>query len=189
MSGFITLHTRRLTLRDHRMDDLATHHDLMSDGKVMYYLKNLETKTLEETRDNLLQCIDEINKPERTKFFLRIELQNTRELVGEIGYTVTQITPVGKLVSLGYFTYPRFWNCGYVTEAVKEMIRFAFEENDVYRVSAGCIKDNAGSERVMQKCGMIKEADYREYTWHDGKLKDRVEYRILKNEWLTLSNR
>lgn len=35
----------------------------------------------------------------------------------------------------------------------------------------------------MIKCGMIKEADFKEYIWHNGKLKDRVEYGILKSEW------
>ena len=35
----------------------------------------------------------------------------------------------------------------------------------------------------MIKCGFIKEAEFKEYNYHDGKLKDRVEYRMLKNEW------
>jgi ribosomal-protein-alanine N-acetyltransferase len=35
----------------------------------------------------------------------------------------------------------------------------------------------------MQKNGLIKEAEYKEYILHEGKLKDRVEYRLLKNEW------
>ena len=30
---------------------------------------------------------------------------------------------------------------------------------------------------------MIKEADKKEYEYHDGKMKDRVEYRLLKREW------
>jgi ribosomal-protein-alanine N-acetyltransferase len=65
----------------------------------------------------------------------------------------------------------------------KELIRFAFEEDRVFRISCGCIKDNVGSEKVMIKCGMTKEAEFESFVWHDGKLKDRVEYRILKNEW------
>ena len=42
---------------------------------------------------------------------------------------------------------------------------------------------NKGSERVMQKNGLIKEADHKDYEWHDGKMKDRLEYRLLKTEW------
>ena len=39
------------------------------------------------------------------------------------------------------------------------------------------------SERVMQKNGMIKEAEHVDYEWHDGRMKNRLEYRLLKKEW------
>jgi RimJ/RimL family protein N-acetyltransferase len=29
----------------------------------------------------------------------------------------------------------------------------------------------------------IKEAERKAYVWHDGRLKDRVEYRLLRAEW------
>ena len=35
----------------------------------------------------------------------------------------------------------------------------------------------------MQKNGMIKEAERPDYEWHDGRMKTRLEYRLLKNEW------
>lgn len=35
----------------------------------------------------------------------------------------------------------------------------------------------------MQKCGLIKEAEHVDYEWHDGKMKTRLEYRLLKREW------
>jgi inorganic pyrophosphatase len=72
-----------------------------------------------------------------------------------------------------------------MTEAVRELLRFAFEDNGVYRVSTGCMTENRASERVMQKCGMIREAERKDFIWHDGRMKDRVEYRLLKNEWLS----
>ena len=53
----------------------------------------------------------------------------------------------------------------------------------IYRVTTGCLAENKGSERVMQKNGLIKEAEHIDYEWHDGKLKTRVEYRLLKPEW------
>ncbi|WP_236911863.1 GNAT family N-acetyltransferase [Clostridium sp. Cult1] len=66
----------------------------------------------------------------------------------------------------------------------EEIIRFAFEDNYVFRISTGCIKDNLGSKKVMQKCGMIKEAELKMIEWYDGRMKDRVLYRLLKNEWV-----
>lgn len=61
------------------------------------------------------------------------------------------------------FMYCRFWGKGYATEAMREALRFAFFGNGVYRIEAGCLKENIASERVMQKCGLIKEGEYKEY--------------------------
>ena len=54
----------------------------------------------------------------------------------------------------------------------------------MYRVTTGCLAENIGSERVMQKNGMMKEAERPDYEWHDGRMKTRLEYRLLKNEWM-----
>ncbi|MDR1688968.1 MAG: GNAT family N-acetyltransferase [Clostridiales bacterium] len=53
----------------------------------------------------------------------------------------------------------------------------------MFRIQTGCITENRASERVMQKCSMIKEAERKQYVWHDGRMKDRAEYRLLKDEW------
>jgi ribosomal-protein-alanine N-acetyltransferase len=185
----IRLTTSRLLLRDHVPDDLTTHHELFSDPKVMRYLPELMTKSLVESRENLALAIDQIDLPDRKFYFLRIEERETHAHVGEIGYTVNAFTPLGKLVGVGYFIRAAHWGRGYTAEALKELIRFAFEEDGVYRISCGCLKENAPSERVMQKCGLIKEAEFKEYQWHEGKLKDRVEYRLLRAEWRDNQNR
>lgn len=114
-----------------------------------------------------------------------MKLCNSGKVVSgaKTGYTVTDNTPAGKLVHAGYFTYPKFWGNGYTTEALKRVLEFAFTEHDVYRVTTGCLAENVGSERVMQKCGLIKEVEHVDYEWHDGKMKTRLEYRLLKQEW------
>ena len=183
-NGFVSLETKRLTIRDHNAQDIETHHGLFSDKTAMYYLPDLKTASLAESESNLLFAIKEIGLAERTHVFLRMEDKHTGLHIGEIGYTVDAFTPPGKLASLGYFTYPRCWNRGYTTEAVKALLEFAFMRDNVFRISVGCLKENAGSERVMQKCGFIKEAEFKQFVWHDGRLKDRVVYRLLKDEWL-----
>ena len=180
----IQLITSRLSIRDHILEDLPTHHELFSSAKVMWFLPGAMTHSLEESRTNLQEAIDQIDHPKRSRCFLRIEDRRTHGHVGEIGYTVTDFTPQGKLVDAGYFIRDRYWGQGYATEAFRELIRFALEEDDVYCISCGCLKDNAASERVMQKCGLVKTADLREHQLYDGRLKDRVEYRLLRSEWL-----
>ena len=70
------------------------------------------------------------------------------------------------MVHLGYFILAKYWNNGFTTEALKRVVEFAFEENNVYRISTGCVKENIGSEKVMLKNGFIKEAEYKEYIFN-----------------------
>lgn len=182
-AGGIWLETERMILRDHRWEDLESHHGLISDPDAMYYLPEIRTHNLEESRMDLESSIEAIGKPDRREYFLRMEDKETGELIGETGYTVTQEHPVGKLVHAGYFSRRKFWGQGYMTEAFREILRFAFEENNVFRLTTGCDPENKGSERVMIKCGLIKEADMKQKVWMDGRMHDRVEYRMLKEEW------
>jgi len=179
----VKIFTERLIIRDLAIDDLENHHKLISNDNVMKYLQDIKTNTVEESKENLKRAIDSINSINRELYFFAMEDISANEYIGEIGYTVIKNTPYGKLVHLGYFINEKYWNKGYVTEALKRVVEFAFEDDNVYRISTGCIKENTGSEKVMQKNGFIKEAEYKEYALHEGKLKDRVEYRLLKSEW------
>jgi len=182
----IHLKTKRLIIRDPLPTDIDDWHSLLSDPMTMYYLPDIMTHSLDESRRNLDIALNEARNPNRTKYFFAIEKKETSVFIGTVGYTVTKTTPLGKFAGVGYFILPEFHGKGYMTEALTEVIRFAFKDNDIYRISTGCITENRASERVMQKCAMVKEAEYKSYTWHDGRMKDRVEYRLLKDEWMIM---
>ena len=179
----IKLFTDRLIIRDYLIEDLHKNHELLSDKIIMYYLQDIKTNNMEESKENLLNILNDQKLNERKYFVFIIEDKNSNELIGSIGYTVLNYTPFGKFVHLGYFIKQSYWNKGYTTEALKRLLKFAFEENNVYRIHTGCSKENIYSEKIMQKCGFTKEAEFKEYEFHDGKIKDRVEYRMLKKEW------
>lgn len=177
------LETRRLILRDYEESDKTAYFKLKSDSKTMYYLQDIQLFSQEESDTEFANILEDQKSTDRKFYFLHMELKNSHEQIGSVGYTVNANTPVGKLVGAGYFIFPQFWNQGYVTEAFQKVIEYAFLENNVYRISTGCLSENVGSERVMQKCGLIKEAEHVDWEWHDGKMKTRLEYRLLKNEW------
>lgn len=45
----------------------------------------------------------------------------------------------------------------------------------------------AFSSLLMRKCGMTKEGEFALCTLHDGRMKDRVAYRMLRDEWRALA--
>ena len=180
-AGGIWLEPERMVLRDHRPEDLASHHALLSDPDDMYYLPEIQTHSLEESEKDLKESIREIGRPDRRLYFLRMRTENRRAHRRDRLYGASGAR--GKLVHAGYFSRRKFWGQGCMTEAFREVLRFAFEENGVFRLTTGCDPENRGSERVMIKCGLRKEADMKQKVWMDGRMRDRVEYRMLKTEW------
>lgn len=179
----ISIETDRLIIRDHIEKDIYPLHKLLSNDKAMYYLPELKTNSLDESKLNLYEAIKESNLENRTKYFFAITDKENNEYIGEIGYTIIIDCSGGKVVNLGYFILQNFWGKGIVTEAAKAVINFAFTQGDVIKVETGCIKNNIGSEKVMKKIGMIKEAEYKNHILLHSVLYDRVEYRLLKEEW------
>lgn len=175
--------TDRLILREYEAADEEAYYRLKSDPQTMYYLRDIQLHTRAEAARDLAAVLADRDRADRRFYFFHMELKETHEQVGSIGYTVLDDTPVGRIVNAGYFTYPRFWGHGYVTEALRRLLAFAFTEGGVCRVTTGCLAENVGSERVMQKCGLIREAEHIDWEWRDGQMKTRLEYRLLRTEW------
>lgn len=179
----IYLETERLILRDYEEKEEDLYYRLKSDDKTMYYLQDIKLHSVDDARVDFQKMLQDKDSDNRKFYFLHMMLKESQQQVGSIGYTVVDHTLLGKLVHLGYFSYPEYWGNGYTTEALRKIIEFAFTENGVYRITTGCLKENGGSEKVMKNCGLIKEAEHVDWEWHDGKIKTRLEYRLLKHEW------
>jgi [ribosomal protein S5]-alanine N-acetyltransferase len=85
--------------------------------------------------------------------WLVIEKEN-HTIIGDIGFK-------GKpdregTVEVGYGMAPAARNKGYATEAVTEIIRWAFSKGDVQKVVAECLMDNLPSIKVLEKLNMEK---------------------------------
>ena len=181
----IKLTTPRLLLREYRWEDLAAHNALITDPEVMYYIQDVFSRSFAESLDNLAwAAAGKYEDPSDRDFvFLVIADPKTEEYMGGIGYSVLERSPAGKRVEPGAFLKKEYWGKGYVTEALTELLRFAFEEDGVRRVDSTCVADNKGSARAMEKCGLLFEGERRDYEWHVDSVKSRRYYGILKEEW------
>jgi RimJ/RimL family protein N-acetyltransferase len=85
---------------------------------------------------------------------------------------------------LGWVLDPDHTGHGYATEAVRELLRYCFEDLGVRRVTANCFLDNTTSCNLMQRVGMRRELHaVRESLHRSGQWLDTVGYAILKDEW------
>ncbi|GEM_PF-1269239 len=77
-----------------------------------------------------------------------------------------------------------WWNKGLTTEAVRTVVTWGFAQYPALeRVISRAVEDNAGSRRVMEKCGMTLQGTQRE-KWD--KYPEAVElcvYAVTRAEW------
>ena len=180
----IRLETERLILRQYDENDLPDFHKLMSDKQNMYFLDDITTNSLEESKESLKKAI-EVNEQEKARRFC-IELRENNRLIGAVGYEIKTITPIGKIADpMGWFIMPEYQNKGYMTEAAKKVLEFAFLQDNCVRVVTGCYKDNIPTQKVMAKVGFRKEAENIKSQYHDGIMKDRLDYAINKDEYFS----
>jgi RimJ/RimL family protein N-acetyltransferase len=90
----------------------------------------------------------------------------------------------GTQAELGWVLDPRAGGHGYATEAVRELLRHAFEDLGVRRVVAECFLDNEASWRLMERVGMRRELHaVRDALHRSGRWMDTVGYAVLADEW------
>ncbi len=87
-------------------------------------------------------------------------------------------------VELGWVLDPAHTGHGYATEAVRELLRYCFQDLGVHRVTANCFLDNDTSLNLMKRVGMRRELHaVRESLHRSGQWLDTVGYAILRDEW------
>lgn len=80
---------------------------------------------------------------------------------------------------VGYFLDNKHNGRGYTTEAVKLIVKYAFEELKLHRVEAGVMPRNIGSIRVLEKAGFEKEGLARKNVKINGKWEDHQQMAII----------
>ncbi|MEK9198393.1 GNAT family N-acetyltransferase [Ureibacillus sp. FSL E2-3493] len=80
--------------------------------------------------------------------------KETNQIVGDIGFKGKP--NLENTVEVGYGILPSFQNKGYATEAVRELLNWAFFNSNVTKIVAECIEDNDSSIRVLEKLNMEK---------------------------------
>ena len=78
----------------------------------------------------------------------------TRQGLAFIGGIGIRPTTIPGHASTGYWFCPSIWGRGFATEALREIIRFGFEEKKLQRIEAEHLLINPSSGRVMEKAGM-----------------------------------
>jgi len=102
--------------------------------------------------------------------------------IGNIG--LHHIDWKNRHAELGIFIGEKeYWNQGYGADAIRALLRFAFQEMNLHRVYLHVFDFNTRAIRCYEKCGFQLEGRAREFFFRDGRYHDSLLMGILRSEF------
>ena len=146
-----------------------------SENVLKYYVTNYYENIEDFDIENM------INRFKANQLYIfAIVLKENDEVIGNI-LQCNNPNIVMNTVELGYAIGEKYWNNGYMTQALKLMINFMFE-NGVHKVVASHIPENLASGRVMLKCGMTFEGIQKDDLYYHDQYWDTCNYYIINDK-------
>lgn len=113
-----------------------------------------------------------------------IREKETGKVIGSIGLEPDRRREDVNSREMGYSLAKESWGKGYMTEAAKAVIDYAFSDLDLVVLSICTSPTNKRSQRVIEKCGFKFEGIQRKgYHIYDGTDRDNMVYSMLREEW------
>jgi ribosomal-protein-alanine N-acetyltransferase len=178
------LFTERLILRQVEVSDAEQLELLINDFDVASTTLNIPYPYPKGSATAFIQHQHEAAQSGDGYAFAIINKENDA-FMGSIGMNINQ---KHNRAELGYWLGKRYWNQGYVTEGVKRIIKYGFEELKLNKIHAGALTRNHASSSVITKSGMQYEGTFRQHFHKWDQYEDVVYYGILREDYLKIGS-
>jgi ribosomal-protein-alanine N-acetyltransferase len=177
---FPILKTDRLDLVEIKQSHLADLYKLFSDENVTRFYNLLPLTNEQEAQ----KSIDWFQSRFKDKLGIRwgIAIKGQKNIIGTIGFN--NFTKRHR-ANIGYDLQTEHWNNGYITEALKTVINFGFDQLEINRIEAEVMQGNIISEKVLDKLNFKNEGILREWMFWNDKHYDMTMFSLLKADYGT----
>jgi len=173
--------TERLLIRQITQADAPNLFALRTDERVMQYVNRPRPQSVEHIKNLITQMNQMIaeNISINWGIFLQTAPQN---LLGMISFH--RIEKEHYRAEIGYILHPNYWGQGIVSEGIKGLLAFGFNEMGLNSIEAHIRPENGASRQVLLKNHFVKEASLRQNVYFEGRFLDTEIYSILKEDYL-----
>lgn len=147
----LILTTERLVLRPFQKEDAESFFTCCRNPNLGNNAGWPPHRTLEESRKILQSVFIE------QEGIWAVTLKDTRQLIGSVGIIADPKRENSQVRMLGYWLDETYWGKGYMTEAVKAVLKYGFEELKLSLITANCYPHNERSQHVLKKNGFVYE--------------------------------
>ena len=177
----VQLETERLILRPFKESDAEDFYAYARVEGVGEMAGWRHHQSLEESRA-VLRLFEE------GKITLALVFKETGKVIGSIGLETYDEQAAGEAFAplacreIGFVLSKAFWGQGLMPEAVREILRFCFEDLHLDAVFCGHFTRNVQSARVQEKCG-FRELTTTAYHTRMGTVEESVLSVLTKADW------
>lgn len=155
------LYTDRLILRPWEDTDAESLYEYAKDDRVGPAAGWPPHTSVENSRE-IIEAV--LSEPET----YAVCLKEDNKPIGSIGLMVGKQSNLNIPETegeIGYWLGVPFWGQGLIPEAVREMIRYAFDDLHLTRLWCGYFDGNEKSKRVQEKCGFVYHHTNKNVAW------------------------
>lgn len=163
-------------LRALEKSDLERCYHWMNDPLVVRTLKSRYPIPFEQEAEWLENAAHSVNGDRH----LAIERKDNRTHIGNA--SIHEIDWVSRTAFFGLFIGdPAAWNRGFGTDAVRTLVRFAFEEMNLQKLKINVFDYNDRAKHVLEAIGFVREAKLAREFFREGQYHDLVIYSIFQD--------
>ena len=169
----------RVRLRRVNEDDVDALYRIFSNPEVMRYWSGPALAD----RDAAVQLVADIHESFRRKAMMKwgIARQSDDQVIGTT--TLFNLDLNHRRGEIGYGLDRAEWGKGYMQEALRALLEYAFNTLHLHRIEADVDPRNTGSIRTVQKLGFQQEGYLRERWQVEGEIQDALFFGLLRPEW------
>lgn len=175
LSPLQNITTERLVLRPLEASDSEDIFQLRSNKEVIKYVN----RPLSQFESEAVYFIKKIveNVANNLSAYWGIALPETNRLIGTI--CLWNLEAENFRGEIGYELMPAFQGKGYMQEAVKAVVDYAFNTLKLHSVTAWFDPDNMASQKLLDKLGFKQEAYFKDSVFYNGKFSDTAVYTLF----------
>lgn len=152
-----------------------------------FRLLNSAARPMKSAKSEASWMKEEVAEMSLSSYFFSIRTRAEDRLIGELGLEVVNWPGRDAFVGLG-IGETEYWGKGYGTDVMDVLLRFAFAELNLRRVSLSVFEYNPRAIRSYEKAGFRHEGHVRKALHREGRRWDAVYMGILREEWMELNN-
>lgn len=169
------LTTERLVIRYMELDDLDRFDPLANSDFVLKYLCMYKMN-----REESLNYIRQMMEKKRD---FAIALKDSDEFIGKIHLDNDSLRYGTNSVDLAYWVGEPYARKGYMSEALRAVMGYLFNEKGYDIISAQALAPNIASQALLKSLGFTQEAYLRRALNYEGTVYDSVAFSMLKEEF------